>query len=104
MNTNSHRLLFKLAWKSYKLTFRRSTPSPYRFHNFSHVPVNQVSAHIQRIDAVEKELKALAESAAGKDDISRVRTEMKKLYDGLHLGKEALITAEANSNGACACV
>ena len=36
---------------------------------------------------MEKELKALTESAAGKGDVSRVRTEMKKLYDGLHVGK-----------------
>ncbi|KAF8526143.1 hypothetical protein JB92DRAFT_2700902 [Gautieria morchelliformis] len=49
------------------------------------VNIQKVSAHIRRIEAVEKELKALTESAAGKDDVSRVRTEMKKLYDGLHV-------------------
>lgn len=52
----------------------------------SHISTYQVSNHIRRIEAVEKELKALTESAAGKDDVSRVRTEMKKLYDGLHVG------------------
>jgi hypothetical protein len=51
-----------------------------------YIPAGQVSNHIRRIEAVEKELKALTESAAGKDDVSRVRTEMKKLYDGLHVG------------------
>ena len=47
----------------------------------------KVSAHVRRIEAVEKELKALSESSATKEDISRVRAEMKKLYDGLHVGK-----------------
>ena len=36
---------------------------------------------------MEKELKALSESSATKEDISRVRAEMKKFYDGLHVGK-----------------
>ncbi|KAI0755129.1 hypothetical protein C8Q80DRAFT_412278 [Daedaleopsis nitida] len=45
----------------------------------------KVSAHVRRIEAVEKELKALSESSATKEDISRVRSEMKKLYDGLHV-------------------
>ncbi|GJJ13301.1 hypothetical protein Clacol_007553 [Clathrus columnatus] len=45
----------------------------------------KVSQHIRRIELLEKELKALTESAAGKDDVSRVRAEMKKLYDGLHI-------------------
>lgn len=49
----------------------------------------QVSAHVRRIEAVEKELKALSESSASKEDISRVRAEVKKLYDGLHVGKFA---------------
>ena len=47
----------------------------------------KVSAHVRRIEAVEKELKALSESSATKEDISRVRAEMKKLYDGLHVGE-----------------
>ncbi|PSR70543.1 hypothetical protein PHLCEN_2v13582 [Hermanssonia centrifuga] len=45
----------------------------------------KVSAHIRRIEEVEKDLKALRESSSSKDDISRVRAEMKKLYDGLHV-------------------
>ncbi|CAL1712924.1 unnamed protein product [Somion occarium] len=45
----------------------------------------KVSAHIRRIEAVEKDLKALRDASASKEDISRVRTEMKKLYEGLHI-------------------
>ncbi|EJF63175.1 hypothetical protein DICSQDRAFT_82590 [Dichomitus squalens LYAD-421 SS1] len=45
----------------------------------------KVSAHVRRIEAVERELKALSESSATKEDISRVRAEVKKLYDGLHV-------------------
>lgn len=48
--------------------------------------MRQVSAHIRRIEAVEKDLKALRDASASKEDISRVRTEMKKLYEGLHIG------------------
>ena len=53
--------------------------------------VGKVSAHVRRIEAVEKELKALSESSATKEDISRVRAEMKKLYDGLHVGMSSRI-------------
>jgi heme oxygenase len=49
----------------------------------------QVSAHVRRIEAVEKDLKALGEASASKEDISRVRAEMKKLYDGLHVGRSS---------------
>lgn len=45
-----------------------------------------MSAHVRRIEAVEKDLKALAQSSASKDDLSRVRAELKKVYDGLHIG------------------
>ncbi|KAF9554718.1 hypothetical protein CPC08DRAFT_712682 [Agrocybe pediades] len=45
----------------------------------------KVSAHVRRIEAVEKDLKALNDASATKEDISRVRTEVKKLYDGLHV-------------------
>ncbi|PCH40249.1 hypothetical protein WOLCODRAFT_136745 [Wolfiporia cocos MD-104 SS10] len=45
----------------------------------------KVSAHVRRIEAVEKELKALSDASASKEDVSRVRAEMKKLYDGLHV-------------------
>ncbi|EGN97977.1 hypothetical protein SERLA73DRAFT_91139 [Serpula lacrymans var. lacrymans S7.3] len=45
----------------------------------------KVSAHVRRIEAVEKDLKALSQSSAGNEDLSRVRAELKKLYDGLHV-------------------
>jgi hypothetical protein len=46
-----------------------------------------VSAHVRRIEAVEKDLKALSDASASKDDISRSRAEVKKLYDGLNVGQ-----------------
>lgn len=46
----------------------------------------QISAHVRRIEAVEKDLKALSQASATKEDISRVRAETKKLLDGLHVG------------------
>ncbi|KAF7314187.1 hypothetical protein MKEN_00890900 [Mycena kentingensis (nom. inval.)] len=48
---------------------------------------DQISAHIRRIEAVEKDQKMLADKTALKEDLSKVRTEVKKLYDGLHVGK-----------------
>jgi len=48
--------------------------------------LNQISEHVRRIEAVEKDLKALKEITATKDDLSRVRAELTKLYDGLHFG------------------
>lgn len=65
----------------------------FTYHN---VVIRKVSAHIRRIEEVEKDLKALRESSSSKDDISRVRAEMKKLYDGLHVGKPP-ISPPANS-------
>jgi hypothetical protein len=47
----------------------------------------QVTAHVRRIEAVEKDLKTLSNSSASKDDLSRVRAEVKKIYDGLHIGE-----------------
>lgn len=47
----------------------------------------QVSAHVRRIEAVEKDLKALGDASASKEDISRLRAEVKKIYDGLHVGR-----------------
>ena len=44
-------------------------------------------ALIEEQTAKLAELKALSESSATKEDISRVRAEMKKLYDGLHVGE-----------------
>jgi hypothetical protein len=32
-------------------------------------------------------LKSLSDASASKEDISRVRAEAKKIYDGLHVGK-----------------
>ncbi|KAF8158347.1 hypothetical protein B0H34DRAFT_797750 [Crassisporium funariophilum] len=49
------------------------------------VSTEKVSAHVRRIEAVEKDLKALADASASKDDVSKVRSEVKKLYDGLHV-------------------
>lgn len=57
----------------------------------------QVSAHVRRIDAVEKDLKAISDSSATKEDISRVRTEVKKLYDGLHVGPWILCDSLVNA-------
>ncbi|KAF9468582.1 hypothetical protein BDZ94DRAFT_678144 [Collybia nuda] len=45
----------------------------------------KISAHVRRIEAVEKDLKALNQATASKEDISRVRAETKKLLDGLHV-------------------
>lgn len=47
--------------------------------------VHQVSSHVRRIEAVEKDLQALNSTSASKEDISKVRAEVKKLYDGLHV-------------------
>lgn len=41
---------------------------------------------MRRIEAVEKDLKALAKTSASKDDLSRLRAEIKKIYDGLDVG------------------
>ncbi|EEB90982.1 hypothetical protein MPER_10738 [Moniliophthora perniciosa FA553] len=48
-----------------------------------------VTNQVRRIEAVEKDLKALTEASASKDDIARVRAEVKKLYDGLHVDLRA---------------
>ncbi|KAF7299080.1 hypothetical protein MIND_00856300 [Mycena indigotica] len=44
----------------------------------------QISTHIRRIEAVEKDQKALADKTARKEDLSKLRSEVKQLYDGLH--------------------
>lgn len=36
---------------------------------------------------MEKDLKALSGISASKDDLSRLRAEVKKLYDGLNIGR-----------------
>ncbi|KAJ7095927.1 hypothetical protein B0H15DRAFT_774690 [Mycena belliarum] len=45
----------------------------------------KISAHVRRIEAVEKDLKALGDNTSSKDDLSRVRAEVKKIFDGLHV-------------------
>ncbi|KAI0030430.1 hypothetical protein K488DRAFT_54262 [Vararia minispora EC-137] len=45
----------------------------------------KISTHMVRIEAVEKDLKALSGMSASKDDLIRLRTEVKKIYDGLHI-------------------
>jgi len=45
----------------------------------------KVSEHVRRIESVEKDLKALSNSSANKDELSRLRAEVKKIYDGLHI-------------------
>ncbi|KAI0050426.1 hypothetical protein FA95DRAFT_1463138, partial [Auriscalpium vulgare] len=45
----------------------------------------KISAHVRRIEAVEKDLKALSGASASKDDLARIRAEVKKIYDGLHI-------------------
>ncbi|TRM63922.1 hypothetical protein BD626DRAFT_493189 [Schizophyllum amplum] len=45
----------------------------------------KVTEHVRRIEAVEKDLKVLEKSSASKEDIHKVRAEMKKLVDGLHV-------------------
>ncbi|KAK4683423.1 hypothetical protein P7C73_g6845, partial [Tremellales sp. Uapishka_1] len=45
----------------------------------------KITTHLDRLQAVEKELAALKSSTAAKDEVGKVRGEMKKVYDGLHL-------------------
>ena len=74
--------------------------------------IGKVAVHIRRIEEVEKNLKALRESSASKEDTSKVRAEMKKLYDGLHVGTLGLATHSDTSlklvsrilGSACTCV
>lgn len=40
---------------------------------------SQVSSHVRRIEEVEKDLKALADNTSSKEDLQKVRSEMKKL-------------------------
>ncbi|RDB17943.1 hypothetical protein Hypma_000905 [Hypsizygus marmoreus] len=49
------------------------------------ISTEKISAHVRRIEAVEKDLKALSQASASKEDISKVRAETKKLLDGLHV-------------------
>ncbi|KAJ9113862.1 hypothetical protein QFC19_000055 [Naganishia cerealis] len=45
----------------------------------------KMSNHLQRIEAVEKELKRLSSTSAVKEDVTKLRAEMKQVYDGLHV-------------------
>jgi hypothetical protein len=45
----------------------------------------KVSAHIGRIEKVEVELKALAAAASTKEETSKLRAELKKAHNTLHL-------------------
>ncbi|WVQ99749.1 hypothetical protein IAU59_006891 [Kwoniella sp. CBS 9459] len=45
----------------------------------------KVSSHLERLQTFEKELASLRNAGAIKEDVSKVRGEMKKVYDGLHL-------------------
>ncbi|KAK8864718.1 hypothetical protein IAR55_001972 [Kwoniella newhampshirensis] len=45
----------------------------------------KITSHLDRLQTVEKELAALKAGSAVKDDVTKVRGEMKKVYDGLHL-------------------
>ncbi|ODN83643.1 hypothetical protein, variant [Cryptococcus amylolentus CBS 6039] len=45
----------------------------------------KITTHLDRLQTVEKELAALRANASVKEDVTKVRGEMKKVYDGLHL-------------------
>ncbi|WWC69857.1 uncharacterized protein I206_103800 [Kwoniella pini CBS 10737] len=45
----------------------------------------KISSHLERLQFVENELNSLKNQSAIKDDVLKVRGEMKKVYDGLHL-------------------
>ncbi|ORX35547.1 hypothetical protein BD324DRAFT_630603 [Kockovaella imperatae] len=45
----------------------------------------KITSHLDRLQQVEKEVASLKSSMAQRDDVVKVRGEMKKVYDGLHL-------------------
>lgn len=47
---------------------------------------------MKRIEEVEKDLHALQKSSTSKSELSNVRAEMKKVYDGLHVGKDQKVS------------
>ncbi|KAG8898644.1 hypothetical protein FRC01_010829 [Tulasnella sp. 417] len=51
----------------------------------SALPPSQISTHVRRIETVEKNLKALSEASATKEESKKAKAELKKLYDGLHV-------------------
>ncbi|RUP47051.1 hypothetical protein BC936DRAFT_146188 [Jimgerdemannia flammicorona] len=46
---------------------------------------NRVRDYARKIETVDKELRKLRESAATVEQLEELRSEMKKLYDGLHI-------------------
>jgi hypothetical protein len=46
----------------------------------------QITSHLERLQTVEKELAAIKSAAAPKDDVAKVRGEMKKVYVSKSLG------------------
>jgi hypothetical protein len=71
---------------------QKSTEKARRYFTFDRrfLMFLQVSEHVRRIESVEKDLKALSNSSASKDELSRLRAEVKKIYDGLHIGEYIL--------------
>lgn len=51
----------------------------------------EVSEHVKRIEAVEKEVRLLSEKSATREEASKARSEAKKLFDSLHIGKCSLM-------------
>ncbi|KAL1408775.1 hypothetical protein Q8F55_005588 [Vanrija albida] len=45
----------------------------------------RITSHLDRLQTVEKDLAALRAQSAASGDVAKVRGEMKKVYDGLHL-------------------
>ncbi|WRT66707.1 uncharacterized protein IL334_003669 [Kwoniella shivajii] len=45
----------------------------------------KITSHLERLQSVEKEVAALKTAGANKNDVTKVRGEMKKVYDGLHM-------------------
>ncbi|WWC62238.1 uncharacterized protein I303_104834 [Kwoniella dejecticola CBS 10117] len=45
----------------------------------------KISSHLDRLQFVEKEMNGLKTGGAIKEDVSNLRGEMKRVYDGLHL-------------------
>ncbi|KAI9639078.1 uncharacterized protein MKK02DRAFT_39355 [Dioszegia hungarica] len=45
----------------------------------------KISSHLERLQAVEKEMASLKAGMAARDDVGKVRGEMRKLHEGLHL-------------------
>ena len=76
---------------SFKRVSRNFRQPPSRlaistFNLLSSYSSEQVSTHLKRIEAVEKDLKSLGGTTVTKDDFVKLRTEVKKLYAGLHIG------------------